>query len=85
MKKTVKKRETDSSFFLKIVMYFIFGTLWLSLFFGDFHLPLPIGFIIGMAFATHDHFQIDRKLEYAVLIVAMFLGYVISPRFLLMI
>jgi hypothetical protein len=26
-------------------------------------------------FAVHDHFQIDRKIEYTVLLVAMFVGF----------
>jgi hypothetical protein len=38
-------------------------------------LPLPIGLVAGLFFTTHEHFQIDRKIEYAVLLIAMFVGY----------
>lgn len=37
-------------------------------------LMLPVGFIAGIMFARHEHFQIDRKIEYAVLLVAMVLS-----------
>jgi hypothetical protein len=35
---------------------------------------LPIGLILGIIFSAHDHFRIDRKIEYAVLLVAALLG-----------
>jgi hypothetical protein len=73
-------KEPDSAFFLKLVMYFIFGTLWIHIGKDDWIMPIPLGFLVGMAFATHDHFQIDRKIEYAVLVVAMFITYFLAPR-----
>lgn len=79
-KRSAPKAETDSSYFLKLVMYFIFGTLWIHISGDDWLIPIPIGFLIGMAFATHDHFKIDRKIEYAVLVVAMFISYFMVPR-----
>ena len=42
---------------------------------GANELPIPIGLIIGLWFANHDHFRIDRKIEYAVLLVAMLVGF----------
>ncbi|MGF7229310.1 MAG: hypothetical protein ACQR33_05000 [Candidatus Saccharibacteria bacterium] len=39
------------------------------------NLPLPVGLAIGLFFTSHEHFQIDRKIEYAVLLVAMLVGY----------
>ena len=74
-KKKAQTNETDSSYFLKIVLYVLLGALWLR-----FSEPLqlggyltlnafPIGLILGLLFATHDHFQIDRKIEYAILII----------------
>jgi len=74
--------ETDSAFFLKLVMYFIFGSFWIHISTTDWIVPLPVGFAVGMLFATHDHFKIDRKIEYAVLVVAMFITYFLAPRFL---
>lgn len=66
--------EADSTYFLKLVLYVILGALWIS-----FKNPLelgplvvhgfPLGLCLGLLFASHDHFQIDRKVEYAILIV----------------
>jgi len=84
-KKRIKKtssKELDSVYFLKLVMYFLFGTFWVHASTSSWIIPLPLGFFVGMAFASHDHFQIDRKIEYAVLLVAMFLTYFVAPRFL---
>jgi hypothetical protein len=30
--------------------------------------------VIGGIFAMHDHFQLDRKIEFAILIIAAFAG-----------
>ena len=44
--------------------------------FGDFMLNgIPLGLVLGLIFASHDHFQVDRKIEYAVLIVVTILTY----------
>lgn len=73
------KKEADSSYFLKLLLYFILGTLWVRLLnieVGPFqHLSLPLGLVVGLWFASHDKFQIDRKIEYAVLLVATFLSF----------
>ncbi len=78
-KKSSKKSqaETDTAYFFKIVMYLIIGSMWVR--FVDpgltKQIPVPVGFIIGMFFAAHDHFKIDRKIEYAMLTVGMFVGF----------
>jgi ethanolamine transporter EutH len=70
------EQELDSTYLLKLVMYLIIGSQWLRLYGGETgQVPIPIGFIIGLLFASHDHFQIDRKIEYALLLVAMFIGF----------
>jgi len=80
-KKPTKKvskseQELDSTYILKLVLYLIIGSQWLRITKGDAtQLPIPVGFIIGLLFAAHDHFQIDRKIEYALLLVAMFIGF----------
>jgi hypothetical protein len=66
--------EPDSVYFLKLVMYVVLGSFWLKfatpLHIGDFLIHgFPLGLIIGLLFASHDHFQIDRKIEYALLII----------------
>lgn len=73
VKKKQKSTETDSTYFLKLVLYVILGTFWLKfadpIEIGDFQLhAFPLGLIIGLIFASHDHFQVDRKIEYAILI-----------------
>ncbi|HSX08408.1 MAG TPA: hypothetical protein VLG11_05955 [Candidatus Saccharimonadales bacterium] len=69
-------QEYDGVFLLKIVLYLILGSLWIKVSRGQsVTLPLPVGLIVGVAFAFHDHFQIDRKIEYAVLLVAMLIGF----------
>lgn len=75
-KSTVKPLENDGAYFLKLVLYLIIGSQWIWLVDAETsQIPLPVGFIIGLAFASHDHFQIDRKVEYAVLLVAALLAF----------
>lgn len=67
--------ESDSSYFLKLVLFVILGTLWIKfqeplMITDDFALRgVPLGLFVGMIFASHDHFQIDRKIEYAILLI----------------
>ena len=81
-KKTTKikhaPKQRESIFFLKIVMYLVIGTQWLWIQTANGQVPIPVGAITGVIFAMHDHFQIDRKIEYALLIVAMLIGFVAS-------
>ena len=73
---TKSVQESDSTYMLKLVMYVIIGSLWLKISYGENgQLPLPVGFIVGVLFARHDQFKIDRKIEYAVLLVAMLIGF----------
>jgi hypothetical protein len=74
--------EPDSVYFLKLVLYFILGCLWVQIG-GEDGFALPIGLIIGIIFATHDHFQIDRKIEIAVLLIATILSFVAPIGFVL--
>jgi hypothetical protein len=68
-----KAPEADSVYFLKLLLFFILGTIWLRI---DGRPLVPIGLILGLLFAHHDHFQIDRKVEYAMLLVAGLLAFV---------
>jgi len=76
-----KSKQTATSanggaFILKLVLYVVLGSLWLKLNSNNMStsFPLPLGLVVGLAFASHEHFQIDRKIEYAVLIVAALIG-----------
>ena len=67
-------REPDSVYFLKLVLYIVLGSFWLKfnnpIHIGNFALnAFPLGLLVGLVFASHDHFQIDRKIEYATLII----------------
>lgn len=79
----VKKKqttETDGAYLLKIVMYLIFGSLWLK-FAAPVYIAgvpftgIPIGLFVGLIFASHDHFQVDRKIEYVLLILVAIISY----------
>lgn len=72
--KPSEPNENDSTYFLKIVLYIILGSLWLKfqtpLALGGFLLRgIPVGLFIGLLFASHDHFRMDRKIEYAILLL----------------
>jgi hypothetical protein len=72
-----QSQRLDSVYLLKMVLYLILGSQWLR--FVDsgntWQVPIPLGLIVGILFAMHDHFQIDRKIEYAMLLLAMFVGF----------
>lgn len=80
--------EKDSTYFLKLIIYIVLGTLWIK-FSSPLHLgPLvfngiPFGLFLGLLFASHDHFQVDRKLEYAVLIVMTIVSYFLPAGILI--
>ncbi len=68
--------EPDSLFFLKLVVLLIVGSQWIFINSSDsWQLPIPIGFILGLVLVTHEHFQIDRKIEYALLLIASFIAF----------
>ena len=69
--------ELDSTYLLKLVLYLIIGAQWIRFenAAGTTQIPIPIGLFVGFTFALHDHFQIDRKIEYAMLLAAMFVGF----------
>lgn len=68
--------DMDGVYLLKLALYVILGSMWVKLSDGaGLSLPIPAGFVIGLLFSSHEHFRIDRKIEYAVLMVAMLVGY----------
>lgn len=79
-KKTSKKanpQSFDGIYLLKLVLYLVIGAQWLTLSnaTATFKLSLPIGLVLGVIFAAHEHFRIDRKIEYALLLVAALVGF----------
>lgn len=87
-KKKPTRNESDSEYFLKLVLYVILGSLWLKfshpIAIGVIQFSgLPIGFVIGLMFASHDHFQIDRKIEYALLIIVAIVTFFVPAGILI--
>jgi len=73
---TSPKKQSDSTYFLKLVVLIILGSLWVKATDGQsWQVPLPVGFIIGLIISSHEHFRIDRKIEYAVLLIATLVGF----------
>ncbi|HEY6736602.1 MAG TPA: hypothetical protein VI322_02690 [Candidatus Saccharimonadia bacterium] len=60
-------RETDDAYFLKLLIYLVLGFIWIK---HDGYVIFPLGLVIGVIIAQKDHFAIDRKIEYAVLIIS---------------
>lgn len=78
--KKLPQSEPDSIYFLKLVLYVVLGSFWLKfsqpIQVGDFLINgFPLGLLIGLLFAHHDHFQVDRKIEYAILIIVTILTF----------
>ena len=72
--------SSDSTLFLQLVMFVVLGSFWLKfanpIMIGPFMLSgVPIGLLLGLIFVRHDRFQIDRKIEYAILIIMTVLSY----------
>lgn len=72
MTRTSRSTEYDSVYFLKILLYLILGSVWGTGSNGA--RLLPLGVIIGAFIAQHEKLQIDRKIEYAMLLVGGVLG-----------
>lgn len=76
-----KPRETDGQYLLKLVLVILLGTLWLKFAtpasFGQFQLAaLPVGMLFGLVLISQlEHYQTDRKIWYAILIVVSILCY----------
>lgn len=69
--KKTSARETDDAYFLKLLIYFVIGVIWVK---HDGYLIFPLGLVIGVIIAQKDHFAIDRKTEYLMLIIAAAFG-----------
>jgi hypothetical protein len=68
--------ERDSTYVIKLLFYLVIGSLWLKIKLkSGTEIPIPFGALIGLLLASHERFQIDRKIEYAILLVAMFVGF----------
>jgi hypothetical protein len=78
MKPTVKTKryyESDFAFLIKAALYLMLGLTWLSV---NGSRMIPVGVILGFVFSKVDVLRIDRKIEYALLVVGALLGLVFT-------
>lgn len=80
--------QKDSVYFLKLVLYIIAGAMWLRFqqpieFLGISINALPVGLVVGLLFVRHEKLQIDRKIEYAVLLIATVVSAIIGTGIVL--
>lgn len=61
----------DLGFLIKSALYLLLGTFWIS--FGS-HRWLPAGVLLGFCFSQIEILRIDRKVEYALLVVGALFG-----------
>ena len=73
MASSSNQTEYDSVYFLKILLYLIISSVWLSF---DGHKYAPAGLLVGLIMVQRERFQIDRKIEYAILLIGTVLGLV---------
>jgi hypothetical protein len=81
--------ETDGTYFLKLVVFVLLGTLWLKFQQPMTWLGLPIhGIPIGMLFGLmlvrqFEKIQSDRKIWYAILLVVTIICYFVPAGIVL--
>ncbi len=78
-----QKDEVTSVYFLKLLLYIVLGSLWIRFGRVDEHIGLPVGLGIGLIFASHEHFQMDKKIELAVLLIVTIITYFLPAGILL--
>lgn len=75
-RKLTKNQQLDTTYILKITMYLVLGSQWLYVVYDpSAQLPVPFGALVALMFARHEHFQIDRKIEYAIILLSMFVAF----------
>jgi predicted membrane chloride channel (bestrophin family) len=73
--------ESDSTYFLKLVVIVLLGTLWVKFaepfMLGGFQFTaLPLGIIVGFLIVrAFEHHQDDRKIWYAALLIVGVISY----------
>ena len=81
--------ESDSTYFLKLVVIVLLGTLWLkfsnpSIVGGFQFTAVPLGLIVGfLVVRAFEHHQEDRKIWYAVLLVVGVISYFVPAGIIL--
>ena len=76
VREVFKNQRVYSHFFLKFVLFFILGLIWLRL--GAAVGPItviPVGLIVGLMFAYFEKFRIGRGIEILILVAAATFSY----------
>ena len=75
--KKARSNSLDFIFILKVTVYLLLSTQWLYLqkTGGSYQIPIPVGALIALFLSFRERFRIDRKIEYVVIILAMFIGF----------
>jgi hypothetical protein len=69
-------KEVDSVYFLKLVVYLVLGSFWLRLVTDSgAQIPLPVGLLGGILLLRHERLQLDKKIGYAILLMAAFISF----------
>ncbi len=69
-------RKSDNIFFLKLTVLVIVSSLWIKITKGTaYQIPIPLGFIAALIFIMQERFSTDKKIEFAVLLMAMMGGF----------
>jgi hypothetical protein len=76
-KKRTNSEESDGLFVLKLILLIFLGSIWLRVGVNgsEWGVPIPLGFLIGIILVQHEHFQIDRKIEYAALVGSVLVSF----------
>ncbi len=73
--------ESDSTYFLKLVVFVLLGTLWLKfaqpiIWLGVPFAGFPLGLLVGLLLVSRfEKYQSDRKIWYAILLVVTIICY----------
>jgi ABC-type dipeptide/oligopeptide/nickel transport system permease component len=71
-----QSKQYDSTFLFKLVIYLFLGSVWLKFSTNNkLVFALPLGLIVGLIITTNEHFRVDRKIEYALLLIAALVGF----------
>jgi predicted membrane chloride channel (bestrophin family) len=81
--------ESDSTYFLKLVVFVLLGTLWLK--FAQpvswLGLPvggIPLGLLVGLVLVSKfEKYQSDRKIWYAILVMVTIICYFVPAGIVL--
>jgi len=69
--KLSKYKESDFHFLVKVALYLVLGSVWVVL---KGVRIIPAGVIIGFIFSKSEFLQINRKIEYVMLLVGALFG-----------